>query len=330
MKKVIVGAGAGGLAVIALVTWFGARAIGAEVLDAAWAVPPAIALHAGQLLISAMAWRSLQGGARRLLEPSLGGWTRIRWIREAVNSMLPVAQLGGNLVGIRLLTQCGVPGTLAGAATTLDVTVEAITQLVFTLMGIAALPATAGIGAETLWLAGGIALTGLSLAGFMLAQRAGLLRLVEAIAERLQPFVPGLSVDAVRGLHAELMRLNRDRSALTQAIILHQMAWVIGTVETMLALAAMGRYPGLGGALAIESLGMAARSVGFVVPGSLGVQEGGFILVGGMFGLPPDAAIALSMVKRTRELAVGVTGLVAWQWVEGRRLVRRAAASANR
>jgi hypothetical protein len=36
------------------------------------------------------------------------------------------------------------------------------------------------------------------------------------------------------------------------------------------------------------------------------------------------------MVKRTRELAVGVTGLMAWQWVEGRRLVQRAAASADR
>ena len=53
--KVIVGASAGGLAVIGLVAWFGTQAIGAEVLDAAWAVPPAIALHAGQLLISAVA-----------------------------------------------------------------------------------------------------------------------------------------------------------------------------------------------------------------------------------------------------------------------------------
>ena len=68
---------------------------------------------------------------------------------------------------------------------------------------------------------------------------------------------------------------------------------------------------------------MAARSAGFVVPGSLGVQEAGFILVGGLFGQPPDAMIALSMVKRVRELLVGASGMVAWQLSEGKRLLRR-------
>jgi hypothetical protein len=53
------------------------------------------------------------------------------------------------------------------------------------------------------------------------------------------------------------------------------------------------------------------------------VQEAGFILVSGLFGISPDTAIALSMVKRARELLVGLPGLVAWQWSEGRRLVKR-------
>jgi uncharacterized membrane protein YbhN (UPF0104 family) len=68
---------------------------------------------------------------------------------------------------------------------------------------------------------------------------------------------------------------------------------------------------------------MAARSAGFVVPGALGVQEGGFILVCGLFGIEADTAIALSMVKRLRELAIGLPGLVSWQVSEGKRLVQR-------
>jgi len=67
----------------------------------------------------------------------------------------------------------------------------------------------------------------------------------------------------------------------------------------------------------------AARSAGFVVPGALGVQEAGFIVVCDLFGIPPDAAIALSMLKRARELVVGVPGLIAWQWSEGKRLLRQ-------
>jgi hypothetical protein len=71
----------------------------------------------------------------------------------------------------------------------------------------------------------------------------------------------------------------------------------------------------------VESLGMAARSVGFAVPGALGIQEGGFILACGLFGFAPDMALALSMLKRLREIAIGSVGLLMWQWSEISRLL---------
>jgi len=58
------------------------------------------------------------------------------------------------------------------------------------------------------------------------------------------------------------------------------------------------------------------------VPGALGVQEAALILVCSPFGVPPETAVALSMVKRVRELGYGLTGLAAWQWSEGYRLIR--------
>ncbi|HEY0420603.1 MAG TPA: lysylphosphatidylglycerol synthase domain-containing protein, partial [Acetobacteraceae bacterium] len=187
MKTAPVVMAAGAVAVTALVGWFGVRAIGAEVWRAAWAVPPIIALHAVQLWLSALAWRITTGASR----PGLGRWLHIRWLREAVNSMLPVAQLGGNLAGIRLLAQAGVPGSLAAAGTTIDLTIEAGTQFLFTLAGIGVL---AVIGAEDTavasWLGGGLAAMGLGLAGFIAAQRYGLLTLVERMVLRLQRFFP--------------------------------------------------------------------------------------------------------------------------------------------
>jgi uncharacterized membrane protein YbhN (UPF0104 family) len=179
------------------------------------------------------------------------------------------------------------------------------------------------------WLEGALLTMGVGVVGFVLAQRAGMLRLIESLALRLQRIFPSLSMDAVRGLHAELMKLQDNRVALAKASCIHLLAWVLGTFEVWLVLDAMGAAVSLPTALVIESLGMAARSAGFVVPGALGVQETGFILVCGLFQISPDTAIALSMVKRVRELAVGVPGLVAWQLSEGKRLARKHRAAGN-
>ncbi len=313
--------GLGGALAIALVGWGGARAISHNVWRAGWVLPVCVAIHAGQLLLSAVAWRRASGGEA----PRLWSWFGIRWIRESVNSLLPVAQLGGTLVGVRLLTQHGRAASPATAAATLDVTLESVSQLVFTLAGIAALAAIGGDGAGRPWLGGAVLLMACASCGFLLAQRAGLMRLIEALAVRMSRLIPALPQGMLRGLHAELMQRQRDPAALASAAALHLLAWLLGVVETWLALLAMGDPTSLPAALVIESLGMAARSAGFAVPGSLGVQEGGFVLAGGLVGLPPDAALALSLVKRARELLVGVPGLVAWQWAEGRHLVRRAA-----
>ncbi|WP_395666562.1 lysylphosphatidylglycerol synthase domain-containing protein [Methylocella sp.] len=314
----LLGIAIGGGAIIALAAWAGIAAIGAELRHAAWAVAPAVALMLVQLWLSAIAWR-ISVGER---VPRLSRYFRIRLIREAVNNMLPVAQLGGNLVGIRMLAQRGVPGPVAGAGTTLDITVEVVTQFLFTLMGFAAL-ATTEAGAGQPWVMWSLAIMAAGVAAFIAAQRAGLLRIVEALIRPLQRVFPGVTVESVRGLHAELMRLHRDRKALAVAGALHLVAWLLGVVETWIALWAMGVDAGWQAALVIESLGMAARSAGFAVPGALGVQEVGFVVVCGLFGIEADQAIALSMVKRARELAVGVAGLVMWQWAEGRRLILR-------
>ena len=309
----------GGAVLIGLVGWFGAQTIGYEVMAAGWAIPAIIALHLFQLYLSAIAWRISVG--QRL--PRMIVYFRVRWIRESVNSLLPVAQMGGSLVGIRMLAQRGVPGARAGAGTTLDLTVEALTQFIWTVMGISVLAVISTDQSWRPWLGGALLTMGLGVVGFVLAQRAGMLRLIEGLALRLQRIFPKLSMEAVRGLHAELMKLQDNRTALAKASAIHLLTWVIGTFEVWLVLDAMGAAVSLPTALVIESLGMAARSAGFVVPGALGVQETGFILICGLFHIPPDTAIALSMVKRVRELAVGVPGLVAWQLSEGKRLARK-------
>jgi hypothetical protein len=98
---------------------------------------------------------------------------------------------------------------------------------------------------------------------------------------------------------------------------------VASTVEAWLALRLIGSPLGFGPVLVIESLLYAVRSVAFAVPNAVGVQEGAYVLLGAGFGLTPETALALSLLKRARDLAIGLPVLGAWQLVEGVRLRRR-------
>jgi hypothetical protein len=60
------------------------------------------------------------------------------------------------------------------------------------------------------------------------------------------------------------------------------------------------------------------------VPGAIGVQEGGYVVLGPLFGIAPETMLALSLLKRARDLALGVPALLLWQGLEARRW-RRAA-----
>jgi len=86
--------------------------------------------------------------------------------------------------------------------------------------------------------------------------------------------------------------------------------WLIGTGEVYLILQLLRTPIGWGGALLLESLGQAIRGASFAIPGALGVQEGGYLLLAPLAGLPPDTALALSLAKRTREILLGVPGLL--------------------
>jgi uncharacterized membrane protein YbhN (UPF0104 family) len=84
----------------------------------------------------------------------------------------------------------------------------------------------------------------------------------------------------------------------------------VGTVEVWLILRLLGSAVSWSDALMLESLGQAIRGAAFAIPGALGVQEGGYLLLAPLVGLRPDVALALSLAKRARELLLGIPGLL--------------------
>jgi len=298
-------AGLAGFALLA--AWSGVAATGERVLDALWVVPFAIAVHVTQLLLGTVAWLVLIGPG-----PSLGRTLVLRWVREGVNSLLPVAHIGGALVSARLLAQAGVPVARAGSSTVLDLTVEAATLVPVALAGVAIV---ASVSADLSWLPWTLGFLGLVAGGiavFALAQRAGLLRAVEWAAERVGRSVPALS-GGMPGMHADLLAVAAQPWVLPRAAGWHVLSWSLGAVEVWLIAAALGLTLSPTHAFALESLGMAARGAGFAVPGAIGVQEGGLVLAAGLLGIPADMALALSVLIRLREVLVGLAGLALWQ-----------------
>jgi uncharacterized membrane protein YbhN (UPF0104 family) len=105
---------------------------------------------------------------------------------------------------------------------------------------------------------------------------------------------------------------------------------ILGSGEIWIALYALGLQATPVNALILQSMVLTIRSAMFPVPGALGVQEGGYVVIGTLLGIPGDAAFALSLIARVRELIVGTPGLIAWQVIEARRVLRaRSAANAR-
>jgi putative membrane protein len=292
-----------------LSTWVDIVNVGEGVLNALWTVPVVIPIHLIQLVLSAFAWRALFTEPR----PGIALYFRLRLIREGVDSLFPVAQIGGEVIGARMLARVGVASGQAGASVIVDLTLEVLAQVVFLMTGTIALAILSGGTRSIEWL-GSIALSAAAIGGFFLAQRLGVLRLLEILADRIAGRFSGLPGSALTGLHAAVDGFYRRRSALLGATLTHFVSWSLGTFETWIVLRALGAPAGLLQALVVESLGMAARSAGFAIPGALAVQEGGFVLAAMSVGLPDSAGLSLSLVKRAREVLVGVAGVTLARW----------------
>jgi uncharacterized membrane protein YbhN (UPF0104 family) len=98
---------------------------------------------------------------------------------------------------------------------------------------------------------------------------------------------------------------------------------VVSGAGAVIALRAVGQDTPIGNVIVIESLIFTLRTAAFLIPGGIGVQEGAYVLLGPLFGLPAEAALALSLAKRARDLLVGGVAMAIWQIGETRAIFRQ-------
>lgn len=301
----------------------GVEDVGGALAAAGWGAAAIVVFHLISLGIDTAAWRLVFPRHERLLFRTTY-W--MRWIGESISNLAPAAQLGGDLVRARLAVLRGVTVSGATASVLVDITIGVLTQTIFTLVALGLL--IAATGRSNLW---GPAIAGapiaiFSVAGFYIVQRLGMFRLCGAIISHCSKDPKWRAMMGKGGeIDQTLRKVYADRKSIALCALFELTSWFAGAFEVWIGLHALGIAGGLNQAIILEGVGQGVRSAMFFIPGALGVQEGGYMVVGGLLGIPGETALALALIRRVRELTLGVPGLIVWQVIEGNRAWKRSA-----
>jgi putative membrane protein len=307
-----------------LIAYSGVSEVANAMLLIGWWLVPIAAYHIVPMLFSALSWRELLPPASR---PGVMSVTWMRWIRESINSLLPVANIGGDIASARLVHLCGVPASQAAASMVVDTTVGVVTQLAFIIAGATVLLLRPAGHVAFEVLAGVLAGVGalvVVVAAFVLLQHKDMFaRFVRLARDALPEKWVFHFAENSSAIDDAVVMAYRSGSAFWRAILFRLIGWVGGAGEVWLVTWCLGQPLGVTDAFVLESLSSGTRAVAFMVPAAIGVQEGGLVLFGALFGLPAEIGLAISLSKRVRELILGLPGLFFWYWLEAHYLLRR-------
>jgi putative membrane protein len=326
MSRLAIGGALAGLLLLsALVAWQGWHAVLGAVERAGWALLLLVPLRLLTLALDVRAWQILlePPGAEAPLVPGFPFLLWVGSVREAVNRLLPAAGVGGEVVGVRLV-RTRLPDTAAIAASVIvEVLLTIAVLYLFCGLGVV-LMARIAAGMPQVWvIAASLALSlPLPLLAWWLLRHGAPFQRLERWSLRLlgaRGTLPGL--DGAR-LDAAVARLFGRPGPLLRSLGWQLLSYLLGSLETWYALRLLGHPVDLTTAIAIEALTQAVRHASFLVPAGLGVQEAAVLLFGYLAGVGGEVALSLALVKRMREIVLGLPALLSWHWFEARRLRR--------
>jgi putative membrane protein len=299
-----------------LVMFVGSGAVFSAAVAVGWGGFAILCLYVlGLFIVLGIAWFVLLPDASGT---NIWVFVRARMVRDAATEVLPFSQLGGIVLGGRAAILQGVPPTLAFASTIVDVTTELLAQIAYIALGLAILtvlaPRTANAASLTKVALIGLVLAAVAGALFLALQRYGHWMTGKLAARLLRG--AGTATAAVAASFDALYRPLARAGPPTPSHLPPRLASAIGT---WIAFRLIGARIDLASVLAIESLVCAARSAAVFVPNALGVQEAAYTVLAPLFGVGAEFGLAVSLLKRARDIAVGVPILLMWQAAEGRR-----------
>lgn len=244
-----------------------------------------------------------------------------RQLRDSSSDVLPITQLGGVAFAARVLVLAGLTTLEASAAVVADLTTETFAQGLYVLAGVAASlsllhksallsPWTGAMLAGAIFLSlGSVLFAVLQLHGSRWAEELGG-RLFSSTANRTQGFS-----EAVHAIY-------RRHKHVAISILLQFAGWIASGLWLWVVMTVMGTVPNFSNAIAIQALVEGLRSATVFIPAAIGIQEAGYAAVAPVFGFPPEIGLAISLLRRARDIVVALPVLLFWQLIEGKRATR--------
>jgi putative membrane protein len=274
-------------------------------------LPVVLIPYALSYSLDTLGWRATLGAYKGAL--GFGALFLTRLAGEAVNNLTPSAYLGGEPLKAYLLKKAKVPLADGFASVIIAKTAITMAHMLFILLGIVLaytrLAGVQGLLASTLVVVAFFILI-VVLAGWV--QRRGLFDFLSRLLTWLH--VP---THFLKKRETELNAIDRtmrrfyreDKLHLVLSVAFYFLGWIAGAFEVYLLLLFLRLPVGVGDALAIEALVSLIRAALFFLPAGLGAQEGGNLFLFYLFGLPKEAAMTYSILRRLRELILIGTGL---------------------
>ncbi|MFL5281780.1 MAG: lysylphosphatidylglycerol synthase domain-containing protein [Rhodopila sp.] len=312
------------LVTVLLLSWFGFDNVVEAVGRVGW--PEFGVIVAWQIIIFiviGLAWDVLMP-PRISRRPWVMIWGRM--VRDAATNCLPFSQIGGFIVGARAVTLHGIRWPTAAASTVVDVTAEFLAEIAFVAVGLGIVLTRVPHSGLAVPIEVGIGLAVLACFAFVWLQK-GAAPLFARIGRRIASRRFINAEERVEVFQAELTLLYSHGGRLALGFLLHLIGWICTGVAGWITYHALGVPIDFDDALAIEALLAAVAAMAFLVPVNAGVQEAGYAGLGTIFGVPPELSLGVSLVRRARDIVVGVPILLVWQFVEMRRLRESKAAA---
>jgi putative membrane protein len=268
----------------------------------------------------------LMGPAWYVLLPASFGlrvWPFIwaRMVRDGASEALPFSQVGGMVLGARAAILHGVRSRVAIGSMIVDVTTEMLAQIVYIALGAliftTRLPHTPTVRSFMTIFSTALVIAVAIGAGFVAFQRHAHHWVARNIAPRL---IPGSATHAP-SVAETLDTIYESPLRFATSLLLHFCGWIGSACVTWVAFHLIGHPTDLSSVIMIESLVNAARSAAFVVPNALGVQEAAYALLTPLVGVGEEIGLAVSLLKRARDIAIGIPIVLIWQTLEGRRVL---------
>jgi putative membrane protein len=244
-----------------------------------------------------------------------------RQLRDSSADVLPITQLGGVAMAARAFVLAGLGVSEAAAAVIADLTAETFAQGLYVLLGVIAslslLKESQILSPYIGAMLGGALFLSFGAIGFAIFQLTGS-HWANRMSERLFPAQKG----SLRIFRDTIHAIYRRRARMALSILLQLAGWIASGLWLWATLHAMGLSTDLWTAFALQALVEGLRSATVFIPASVGIQEAGYAVLAPVFGLTPEIGIAVSLLRRARDLVVAVPVLLAWQAVEVRRNTR--------